>query len=62
MNLPLDMAEDAEVGSKTSPTTRLAKKSLLDIAEDVKVGGNGNSSDDETVKKSPFKQLSGSIG
>ena len=50
-NSLLDMAEDAEIGRKTSPTTRSANNLALDIAEDVEVGGNSDESDDETVKK-----------
>ena len=54
-NLPLDMAEDAKVGSKTSSTTRSAKNlsASLDIAKDVKLDG-GSKDNDKTVKKSPF--------
>ena len=33
------MAENAEVGSRTSATTRSAKNLALDMAEDAKVGG-----------------------
>ena len=41
-------------------TTRSAKNLLSDIAEDAEVGGNGDSSDDETVKRSPlFKKPNG---
>ena len=54
-----DMAENAEVGSKTSSTTRSAKNLLLDIAENAEVGSNGHGNDNETVKKSPFKKLNG---
>ena len=62
-NLPLDMAGDAEVGSGTNFTIRSAENLPLDMAEDVEVGGNGDGSDDKTVKRSPFsKKLSGSIG
>ena len=53
------MAEDAEVGSATSSTTRLAKNSSasVDIAEDAEVGGNGDSADDETVEKITFQEV-----
>ena len=63
-NLPLsiDEGEDADGGSKTSSTTRSAKNSLLDIAENAEVGVNGDGSDDEIVKRSPpSKMSSGSI-
>ena len=53
------MAEDAEVGSGTSSTTRSARNSLLNIAEDVEIGGHGDANDDETVKRSPSKKPSG---
>ena len=52
------MVEDAEVGSGTNFKTRSAKNSPLNIAEDAEIGANGNSGDDKTVKKSPFKKLS----
>ena len=58
------MAENAEVGSRTSSTTRSAKNlaALVNIAEDAKVG-ESDGGDDETVKKSPlFRKLSGPIG
>ena len=48
-----------EVGSRTSSTTRSAKNSPLDMAEDAEVDGNGNGSDDEMVEKSPFRKSSG---
>ena len=53
-NLPLSMnrAEDTEVGSRTSSTTRLAENSPLNMPEDIEVGGNGDGGDDETVEKS----------
>ena len=35
--------------------------SVKDLTEDAKVGGNGDNGDDETIKKSPFKKLSGLI-
>ena len=59
-NLPLDMAEDADVGSETSSTTRSAKNSSasMDMAEDVEVG-EGDGGDDETVKRSPSRKSSG---
>ena len=57
-NLPLDMAEDIEVGSKTSSITRSAKNLPSDMAEDAELGGNGNGGDDETVQRSPFRKWS----
>ena len=56
------MAEDAEVGSETSSTTRSAKNLLSDMAKDAEVGGNGDGGDDETVKKSPSKKPNVPIG
>ena len=56
------MAEDAEVGSKTSSTTRSAKNLPLDIAEDAELGGNGDSGDDKLVKRSTSRKLSGLTG
>ena len=52
------MAEDADVGSRTSSTTRLTKNLsvLVDMAEDVEVG-ESDSGDNETVKQSLFKKL-----
>ena len=57
-NLPssIDGAEDAEVRSGTSSTTKLAKNSPSDMAEDVEVGGNGDGGDDKMVKKSPLSK------
>ena len=55
------MAEDAEVRSGMSTTTKSAKNLPLDMAEDVEVG-EGDGSDDETVKRSPSKKSSGSMG
>ena len=51
------MAEDAEVGSGTSFTTRSAENSLasMDIAEDAELG-KVNGDDDETVKRSPLSK------
>ena len=63
-NLPssIDGAEDAKIRSGTSSITRLAKNLPLDIAEDAEVGGNGDGSNDEIVKRSPsFKMSNGSI-
>ena len=37
-------------------TTRLAKNLPLDMAEDAKVSGNGDSGDDETVERSPLSK------
>ena len=48
------MAENAGVESKTSSTTRSAKNSLSNLAENTEVGDNGNSGDNETVKISSF--------
>ena len=50
------MAEDAEVGSGTSSTTRSAENSPSDMAENAEIGGNGDGSDDETVKRSPLSK------
>ena len=50
----MDGAKDTKVRSEISSTIKLAKNSLLSIAEDAEVGGNGDSSDDKTVKKSPL--------
>ena len=61
----MDGAEDAEVGSGTSSTTRSAENSSasVDMAEDAEVGGNGDGGDNETVERSPlFKKSSGPIG
>ena len=55
----MDGAEDAEVESETSSTTRSAKNLPLDMAEDAEIDGNGNGGDDETVKRLPFRKLSG---
>ena len=49
----MDGAEDAEVGSGTSSTTRSAENLLSDMAEDAEVGGNSDGDDDEIVKRSP---------
>ena len=57
-----DMAEDAEVGSGISSTTRSAENSPSDMAEDAEVGGNGNGGDDETVERSPSKKPNVPIG
>ena len=52
------MAEDAEVGSGTSSTTRSAENSsaLVDMAEDAEVS-EGDGGGDETVKQLPSKKL-----
>ena len=58
------MAEDAEVGNKTSSITRLTKNlsASMDMSEDVEVN-EGDKGDNKTVKRSPFsKKLSGPIG
>ena len=59
-NLLSDMAKDAEVGSKTSSTTRLAKNSSASVhmVEDAEVG-EVDGSDDEMVKKSSSKKSNG---
>ena len=59
----MDRAEDIEVGSKTSSTTRSAKNLLVsvDMAEGAEVG-EGDGGDGKTVKRLPFsKKLSGPI-
>ena len=59
----MDGAEDAEVGSRTSSTTRSAKNLPSDMAEDVEVGGNGDGGDDKTVERSPLsKKPNGLMG
>ena len=50
------MAEDAEVESGTSSTTRSAENLPLNMAEDAEVGGNDDGGDDETVKRSPLSK------
>ena len=63
-NLLLDMAENAEVDSGTSSTTRSTKNlsASVDMGEDVEVG-EGDDGDNETVKKSPFfKKRNGPMG
>ena len=54
------MAEDAEVGSGTSSTTKSAENlsASVDMAEDAEVGGNGDSGNDETVERSPLSKKS----
>ena len=51
------MAEDIEIGSGTSSTTRSAENvsASMDIAEDAQVGEN-DGDDDEIVKRSPFSK------
>ena len=53
----MDEAEDAEVGSGTSYTTRSAKKlsASMDIDEDAEVG-EGDSGDNEPVERSPLSK------
>ena len=53
------MAEDAEVDSGTSSTTRSAENlsALVDMAEDAEIGGNGDGGDDETVKKITLQEV-----
>ena len=62
-NLLLDMADDAEVGSGTSSTTRSVKQlsASVDMMEDAEFC-EGNSGDDEIVKRLPFKKSSRSTG
>ena len=50
------MAEDAEIRSGTSSTTRSAENSPSDMAEDAEVGGNGDGGNDETVERSPLSK------
>ena len=52
----MDGAEDAKFGSGTSPTTRSAENSPLDMAEDAEVGGKGDGGSNETVKRSPLSK------
>ena len=52
----MDGAEEPEVGSETSSTTRLAKNLPSNMAENIKVGSNGDNGDDEIVKRSPFSK------
>ena len=56
------MTEDAEVRNGTSSITRLAENSPSDMAEDAKVGGNGDGVNDETVKKSPLSKSNRPMG
>ena len=62
-NSPSDMAEDAEVGSGTSSTTRSAENlsASVDMAEDAKVG-KGDDGDDETVERASSKKPNVSMG
>ena len=53
------MAEDAKVRSKTSSTTKSAKNLLSDVAKDAEVGGNGDDSDDEMIKRLPSRKSNG---
>ena len=58
-----DGANNAEVGSGISSTTRSDENLPSNMAKDAEVGGNGDGSDDETVERSPLsKKLNGSIG
>ena len=58
------MAENAEVDSKTSSTTRSAKNlsASVDMTENAEVGGNGDGGDDETVKKITFQEVKWTYG
>ena len=49
--LSTDEVEDTKISSGISSTTSLAKNSLLNMVEDDKISGNGNSSDDEIVER-----------
>ena len=61
--LLIDGAEDSEVGSGMNSIIRSAKNLPLDMAENAEVGGNGDSGNNEMVKRSPLsKMLSGSTG
>ena len=53
-NLLLNIVEDAEIGSRTKSTIRLADNLSLSVdkAEYAEVGKGGDSSNDETVEKS----------
>ena len=55
----MDRAEDAEVGSRTSSTTRSANNSSasVDMAEEAEVSSNGDGGDDEMVKKITFQEV-----
>ena len=56
----MDGAEDAEVGSGISSTTRSSENSLSDMTENAEVGGNGDGGNDKTVERSPlFKKSNG---
>ena len=57
-----DMAEDAEVDSGTSSTTRSAENSLSDMAEDAEVDDNGDGGDNETVERLPSKKSNVPMG
>ena len=46
------MAEDAEVGRRTSSTIRSVENSPSDLAENAEVGDNGDGGDNTTVKRS----------
>ena len=50
------MAKNAEVVSGISSATKSAKNLPFDIAEDIEVVGNGDGSDNESVKRSPFSK------
>ena len=52
-----NMAEDAEIGSRTSSTTRSVENWASDMAEDAEVGGNCDGGDDKTFEKSPSQKL-----
>ena len=61
MNLLLNIAENAEVGSKISFTTRLVKNLSLSvgIAENAKINGSISNRNNKTVKiLTFFKNLS----
>ena len=57
------MAEDTQIGSGTSSTTRSAKNLPLNMAENAEIGGNDDGGDDAMVEKSLlFKKPNRPIG
>ena len=56
----MNRTEDVEVCSRTSPTIRSAENLLasVNMAEDAEIGER-DGADDETVKRSLFRKLSG---
>ena len=53
------MVEDVEIRCKTSSITRSVKNLSSDMAEDTKVGSNGDDGNNETIERSSFKKSSG---